>query len=131
MTIPSSAHFSPNALQEDGFVLHAVHDGQHGLELASSGEFSLVILDVMLPRVGGMELFKELRTRSSVPVLMLTARGDEIDRIVALEGGSHDYLPKLFNPRERVVDRVRSKSANSRATRSTDRRACTGSNIRS
>jgi DNA-binding response OmpR family regulator len=100
MTIPSSAHFSPNALQEDGFVLHAVHDGQHGLELASSGEFSLVILDVMLPRIGGMELFKELRTRSSVPVLMLTARGDEIDRIVALEGGGRRLSAEAIQPRE-------------------------------
>ena len=90
-------------LGEDGFVLQAAHDGQRGLELASSGEYSLVILDVMLPRMGGMELLKELRSRSSVPVLMLTARGDEIDRIVGLEVGADDYLPKPFNPRELVA----------------------------
>jgi DNA-binding response OmpR family regulator len=90
-------------LGEDGFVLHAAHDGQRGLELASSGEYSLVILDVMLPRMGGMELLKELRSRSSVPVLMLTARGDDIDRIVGLEVGADDYLPKPFNPRELVA----------------------------
>jgi len=90
-------------LGEDGFVLHAAHEGQRGLELARSGEYSLVILDVMLPRMGGMELLKELRSRSSVPVLMLTARGDEIDRIVGLEVGADDYLPKPFNPRELVA----------------------------
>ncbi|WP_051979485.1 response regulator [Edaphobacter aggregans] len=90
-------------LGEDGFVLHAAHDGERGLELASSGEYSLVILDVMLPRMGGMELLKELRSRSSIPVLMLTARGDDIDRIVGLEIGADDYLPKPFNPRELVA----------------------------
>ena len=61
-------------LGADGFVLHAAHDGKEGLERAISGGYSLVILDVMLPRMGGMELLKELRARSSVPVLMLTAR---------------------------------------------------------
>ncbi|HTF64307.1 MAG TPA: response regulator transcription factor [Edaphobacter sp.] len=90
-------------LGEDGFVLHAAHDGRSGLELASSGEYSLVILDVMLPRMGGMEVLKELRSRSSVPVLMLTARGDDIDRIIGLEVGADDYLPKPFNPRELVA----------------------------
>jgi two-component system OmpR family response regulator len=65
--------------------------------LASS---PLFILDVMLPRIGGMELFKELRTRSSVPVLMLTARGDEIDRIVALEGGGRRLSAEAIQPRE-------------------------------
>jgi DNA-binding response OmpR family regulator len=106
MTILSSAHCSPNAFKEDGFVLHAAHDGQRGLEMASSGGYSLVILDVMLPRMGGMELLKELRLRSSVPVLMLTARGDDIDRIVGLELGADDYLPKPFNSRE-LVARIR------------------------
>lgn len=61
-------------LAEDGFVLTAAYDGQQGLELASSGDYSLVILDVMLPRMGGMEVLKKLRLHSSVPVLMLTAR---------------------------------------------------------
>jgi DNA-binding response OmpR family regulator len=93
-------------LAEDGFVLHAVHDGSDGLKQASSGTYSLVILDVMLPRIGGMEVLRELRTRSSVPVLMLTARGDDIDRIVGLEVGADDYLPKPFNPRE-LIARIR------------------------
>jgi DNA-binding response OmpR family regulator len=90
-------------LADDGFVLSAAHDGKEGLEQASSGNYSLVILDVMLPRMGGMELLKELRSRSSVPVLMLTARGDDIDRIIGLEVGADDYLPKPFNPRELVA----------------------------
>jgi DNA-binding response OmpR family regulator len=93
-------------LGKEGFVLEAAHDGRRGLELALSGEYSLVILDVMLPRMGGMELLKELRTRSSIPVLMLTARGDDIDRIIGLEVGADDYLPKPFNPRE-LIARIR------------------------
>jgi DNA-binding response OmpR family regulator len=90
-------------LAEDGFDLSAVHNGIDGLELASSGSYSLVILDVMLPRLGGIDVLKQLRARSSVPVLMLTARGDDIDRIIGLEVGADDYLPKPFNPRELVA----------------------------
>ncbi len=90
-------------LAEDGFDLSAVHNGIDGLELASSGSYSLVILDVMLPRMGGIDVLKHLRSRSSVPVLMLTARGDDIDRIIGLEVGADDYLPKPFNPRELVA----------------------------
>jgi DNA-binding response OmpR family regulator len=90
-------------LAEDGFDLSAVHNGIDGLELASNGSYSLVILDVMLPRMGGMDVLKQLRARSSVPVLMLTARGDDIDRIIGLEVGADDYLPKPFNPRELVA----------------------------
>jgi DNA-binding response OmpR family regulator len=90
-------------LAEDGFDLSAVHNGIDGLERASNGSYSLVILDVMLPRMGGIDVLKELRARSSVPVLMLTARGDDIDRIIGLEVGADDYLPKPFNPRELVA----------------------------
>jgi DNA-binding response OmpR family regulator len=90
-------------LAEDGFDLSAAHNGIDGLELASNGSYSLVILDVMLPRMGGIDVLKQLRARSSVPVLMLTARGDDIDRIIGLEVGADDYLPKPFNPRELVA----------------------------
>jgi DNA-binding response OmpR family regulator len=90
-------------LAEDGFNLSAVHNGIDGLELASNGSYCLVILDVMLPRMGGIDVLKHLRARSSVPVLMLTARGDDIDRIIGLEVGADDYLPKPFNPRELVA----------------------------
>ena len=90
-------------LEHEGFVLHAVHDGIEGLSQASSGNYRLVILDITLPHMGGVELLKCLRSRSSVPVLMLTARGDDIDRIIGLECGADDYLPKPFNPRELVA----------------------------
>jgi DNA-binding response OmpR family regulator len=90
-------------LKDEGFALHAAHDGVEGLAQAGSGKYCLVILDVTLPRMGGMELLKALRMRSSVPVLMLTARGDDVDRIVGLECGADDYLPKPFNPRELVA----------------------------
>jgi two-component system response regulator CpxR len=90
-------------LAEDGFDLSAVHNGIDGLEVATNGSYSLVILDVMLPRMGGIDVLKQLRARSSVPVLMLTARGDDIDRIIGLEVGADDYLPKPFNPRELVA----------------------------
>jgi DNA-binding response OmpR family regulator len=90
----------------EGFVLDAAHDGKKGLELASSGTYALVILDIMMPRMGGMEVLKSLRTKSAVPVLMLTAKGDDIDRILGLELGADDYLPKPFNPRE-LLARIR------------------------
>ena len=90
-------------LSEDGFSVHAVHDGREGLDRAASGAYALVILDVMLPHKGGMQVLKELRALSSVPVLMLTARGEDIDRILGLEIGADDYLPKPFNPRELVA----------------------------
>jgi DNA-binding response OmpR family regulator len=90
-------------LREDGFELGAAHDGKTGLQLASSGTYALVILDVMLPRLGGMDLLRQLRSHSSVPVLMLTARGEDVDRIIGLETGADDYLAKPFNPRELVA----------------------------
>lgn len=90
----------------EGFELEAVHDGRVGLERALSGEHALVILDVMLPSMNGLDVLRALRASSQVPVLMLTARGDDVDRIVGLEMGADDYLPKPFNPRE-LVARVR------------------------
>ena len=65
--------------------------------------YGLIVLDVMLPRLSGFEVLRRIRTGSPVPVLMLTARGDEVDRIVGLEMGADDYLPKPFNPRELVA----------------------------
>lgn len=90
----------------EGFTLDAAFDGKKGLELASSGTYALVILDIMMPRMGGMDVLKSLRTKSVVPVLMLTAKGDDIDRILGLELGADDYLPKPFNPRE-LLARIR------------------------
>jgi DNA-binding response OmpR family regulator len=93
-------------LRGEGFVLEAAHDGERGLERALSGEHLLVVLDLMLPRLGGLDVLRRIRAGSRIPVLVLTARGDDVDRILGLEIGADDYLPKPFNPRE-LVARVR------------------------
>jgi two-component system response regulator CpxR len=93
-------------LAPEGFTVEAVHDGLIGVERAVSGQYALVVLDVMLPGVNGFEALRRIRAVSRVPVLMLTARGEEVDRIVGLEIGADDYLPKPFNPRE-LVARIR------------------------
>jgi two-component system, OmpR family, response regulator CpxR len=87
-------------LSAEGFEVEAVHDGEAGLAAASDGNFDLAILDVMLPGLNGFDVLRQLRERSAMPVLMLTARGDEMERIVGLEIGADDYLSKPFNPRE-------------------------------
>lgn len=87
-------------LEPEGFVVETVHEAHGGLRRALSNEHCLVILDVMLPGMTGFELLRHLRISSQVPVLMLTARGEDIDRILGLEMGADDYLPKPFNPRE-------------------------------
>ena len=90
-----SAYFGRNGLQAA-----AVGDGKAMWRALSGGHFDLVVLDVMLPGDDGLTLCRELRAKSDLPVIMLTARGDETDRIVGLEMGADDYLPKPFNPRE-------------------------------
>ena len=79
---------------------------KRGLTAAQSGDYAFLILDVMLPGFSGFDLLRQLRRTSAMPVIMLTARGDEVDRIVGLEMGADDYLPKPFNPRE-LVARIR------------------------
>ena len=93
-------------LEREGFNIEFAHSGPAGLEAALRGGFDLVVLDVMLPGIDGFEILRRLRPQSPVPVLMLTARGEDIDRIVGLELGADDYLPKPFNPRE-LVARIR------------------------
>jgi two-component system response regulator CpxR len=93
-------------LEAEDFAVESVHDGKRGLERALSHDHSLVILDVMLPSLNGFEVLKMLRNTSRIPVLLLTARGEDVDRIVGLEIGADDYLPKPFNPRE-LVARIR------------------------
>jgi two-component system response regulator CpxR len=93
-------------LTTEGFAVEVVHDGEAGAERALTGDFELVVLDVMLPGINGFEVLRRLRIGSTTPVLMLTARGDDVDRIVGLEMGADDYLPKPFNPRE-LVARIR------------------------
>jgi DNA-binding response OmpR family regulator len=89
-------------LQPLGFDVTAVHTGPEGVDRATTAElpWHAIILDVMLPGIDGFEVLKRIRARTSIPVLMLTARGDETDRIVGLEVGADDYLPKTFSTRE-------------------------------
>lgn len=87
-------------LEPMGFEVSSVHTGDAGLDEVRTGRFHVVILDVMMPGMDGFEVLKRLRRESDVPVLMLTARGDETDRIVGLEMGADDYLPKTFSSRE-------------------------------
>ena len=87
-------------LVRDGFEVLAVPDGESGVAEALSGRFALVVLDVMMPGIGGIEALRRIRAASTVPVLMLTARGDDLDRIVGLELGADDYVPKPCLPRE-------------------------------
>lgn len=90
-------------LGREGFAVETVHDGEIGTTRALASEWALVILDVMLPRRSGLEVLRRIRAASAVPVVMLTARGDEVDRVVGLELGADDYLPKPFSPRELVA----------------------------
>ncbi len=87
-------------LGQNGFAVERALDGPAGLTKLEGGAFDAVLLDVMMPGMDGLEVCKRIRRRWDVPVLMLTARGDETDRIVGLEIGADDYLPKPFNPRE-------------------------------
>src|SRR3954453_11721781 len=87
-------------LEPMGYEVELVHTGPEGLEKAAKGDFHAVILDLMLPGMDGFEVLKRLRHTSDVPVLMLTGRGEEPDRIVGLEIGADDYLPKTFSTRE-------------------------------
>lgn len=93
-------------LEREGFAVESVNEGAAGLSRALSGEHALVVLDVMLPGMNGFDVLRRIREKSKVPVLMLTARGDDVDRIVGLEMGADDYLPKPFNSRE-LVARIR------------------------
>jgi two-component system response regulator CpxR len=93
-------------LQPEGFQVESAHDGERGLERALSGDHLLIVLDVMLPKLNGFEVLRRIRRTSRIPVLLLTARGEDVDRIVGLEIGADDYLPKPFNPRE-LVARIR------------------------
>jgi DNA-binding response OmpR family regulator len=105
-------------LVRHGFEVTMEHHGELGLHRALTGNFSIVLLDVMLPGLDGFEVLRRLRTTSQVSVLLLTARGEDIDRIVGLEIGADDYLPKPFNPRE-LLARIRAILRRSAASRPT------------
>jgi DNA-binding response OmpR family regulator len=87
-------------LETMGYSVSMAHTGPSGLALALAGKFHAILLDVMLPGMDGFEVLRQIRAQSSVPVLMLTGRGEEQDRIVGLEMGADDYLPKTFSTRE-------------------------------
>lgn len=111
-------------LSNEGFEVQTVNQGEAGAVQALAEEYSLVVLDVMLPGMNGFDVLRKIRESSKVPVIMLTARGDDIDRIVGLELGADDYLPKPFNPRE-LIARIRAVQRRSEAVaevadRSTD-----------
>ncbi|MBC8165775.1 MAG: response regulator transcription factor [Bryobacteraceae bacterium] len=93
-------------LKREGFDIEISHNGKTGLEQLSRGSFDLVVLDVMLPGLDGFEVLRRIRQTTRIPVIMLTARGEDVDRIVGLELGADDYVPKPFNPRE-LVARIR------------------------
>lgn len=93
-------------LSLEGFAISAVHDGEQGVKHALSEDFALIVLDVMLPNLNGFEVLRRIRATKRTPIIMLTARGEDVDRIVGLELGADDYLPKPFNPRE-LVARIR------------------------
>ncbi|MEA1672911.1 response regulator transcription factor [Nitrospirillum sp. BR 11163] len=92
-------------LEQDGFLVDVAHDGGACFDHAPEGQ-DLIVLDVMLPKLSGFDVLKRLRQRSDVPVIMLTARDDDVDRIVGFEIGADDYVPKPVNPRE-LVSRIR------------------------
>ena len=93
-------------LEREGFQVASVHDGAAGVAAVRSAEFDIVVLDVMMPGMSGIQALANIRTASAVPVIMLTARGDDGDRIVGLELGADDYVPKPCTPRE-LVARIR------------------------
>jgi two-component system, OmpR family, response regulator CpxR len=87
-------------LGPEGFTVDGAHNGEDGLKQALAGDYALIVLDIMMPKMNGVEVLRRLRSQSRVPVIMLTARGQEMDRIIGLEIGCDDYLTKPFNARE-------------------------------
>lgn len=87
-------------LAGEGFEIEAVHDGEAAVRAALAGSYAAMVLDVMMPRLNGFEVVTRVRERSALPIIMLTARGEDVDRIIGLEMGADDYLAKPFNTRE-------------------------------
>jgi len=87
-------------LAADHLDVTTTHTGEAGIEAFGAGAYDLLILDIMMPGISGLDVLKKIRHKSNIPVIMLTARGDDVDRIIGLEFGADDYLPKPFNPRE-------------------------------
>ena len=90
-------------LAVEGFETKVVYNGEDGVTAALSGAYDAVILDVMMPRLSGIEVLRRVRQSSAIPVIMLTAKGDDVDRVIGLEMGADDYVPKPYYPRELVA----------------------------
>ena len=90
-------------LRRENFEVTPVYDGQEGESAALSKQYDVIILDIMLPSKDGLDVLRDIRGRIKTPILMLTAKGDDLDRIIGFEMGADDYLPKPFNPRELVA----------------------------
>ncbi|HTM22141.1 MAG TPA: response regulator, partial [Kofleriaceae bacterium] len=103
---PRLAELLGGWLGQNDVALQHARDGQAGLTELAAGAYDAVLLDVMMPGIDGLEVLRRIRARSRVPVIMLTARGDEADRVAGLELGADDYIPKPFSPRE-LLARVR------------------------
>ena len=93
-------------LEREGCTIHQAGNGEDALNCIGRNAYDLLVLDIMMPGMNGLEMLRELRTRSTLPVIMLTARGDDLDRILGLELGADDYVSKPFNPRE-LLARIR------------------------
>jgi len=102
----SLAHMLEEYLQSEGFDVLALHDGNTAIAEIASGAYGIVVLDIMMPRMNGLQLLRQIRASSQIPVLMLTAKGDDADRITGLELGADDYVPKPCTPRE-LTARIR------------------------
>ena len=100
-------------LEREGFGIHTAHDGRQALSQYRQTKPDLIVLDLMLPEVDGLEVCRTVRKEGETPIVMLTARGDDVDRILGLELGADDYVPKPFNPRE-LVARVKAVLRRSR-----------------
>lgn len=100
---PSVRKVASAYLEREGFQVRTAADGLDGLRQAEAGDLALVVLDLMLPKMSGLDVCKRLRASSNVPVILLTARGEEFDRILGLELGADDYVVKPFSPRELVA----------------------------
>lgn len=94
------------SLENDGYDVEVAYDGEQALSMANQQPVDLIVLDIMLPKVDGLEVCRRLRQVSSVPIIMLTAKGDDVDKIVGLELGADDYMAKPFNTRE-LIARIR------------------------
>ncbi|EYF01682.1 response regulator transcription factor [Chondromyces apiculatus] len=101
-------------LEQNGFSVTGAPDGPRGLAALSAGTFDAILLDVMMPGMDGIEVVRRVRAKSSIPILMLTARGEEADRVVGLEMGADDYIAKPFSPRE-LLARLRAVLRRGRA----------------